>query len=200
MKTVWKDHENYLEKYMKESDRWQNMTDDGFSEKEIRASFNKKVPMKVFAWNSNREKDTVMTPLDSIKYSRQMMQCAFMVTDPVTGEVRAWVGGIGFKTYKLDHANLKTKRQVGSAIKPLLYTQAMEERGFSPETVVDNEAQFFPGNGWVPAGKKCKGAPQVTMAGALGIFTELCQCIYYEAGGAPTVCGFFAKIKYTNKG
>ena len=65
--------------------------------------------MKVFAWNSKREKDTVMTPYDSIKYHRQMMQTAFMVMDPITGEVRAWVGGINFKTYKYDHANLKTK-------------------------------------------------------------------------------------------
>ena len=64
-----------------------------------------------------------MSPLDSIRYSRQMMQCAFMVTDPVTGEVRAWVGGIGFKTYKLDHANLKTKRQVGSTIKLVLFVR-----------------------------------------------------------------------------
>ncbi|MFI5185335.1 MAG: transglycosylase domain-containing protein [Chitinophagales bacterium] len=199
IKTVWKDHENYLEKYMKESDRWQNMTDDGFSEKEIRESFNKKTPMKIFAWNSNREKDTVMTPLDSIKYCRQMMQCAFMVTDPVTGEVRAWVGGIGFKTYKLDHANLKTKRQVGSSIKPLLYTQAMEERGFSPETVVDNEAQFFPGNGWVPAGKKCKGAPQVTMAGALAHSLNCASAYIMKQVGPTQFADFLQRLNIPTK-
>jgi penicillin-binding protein 1A len=130
MKPFGKDMRITLEKYMKESDRWQNMSDDGFSEKDIRESFKKKTPMKIFAWNSNREKDTMMTPLDSIKYCRQMMQCAFMITDPSTGEVRAWVGGIGFKSYKLDHAGLKTKRQVGSSIKPLLYTQAIERKRF----------------------------------------------------------------------
>jgi penicillin-binding protein 1A len=199
IKTVWKDHGNYLEKYMKESDRWQNMTDDGYSEKEIRASFTKKTPMKVFAWNSNREKDTVMTPLDSIKYSRQMMQCAFMVTDPVTGEVRAWVGGIGYKTYKLDHANLKTKRQVGSAIKPLLYTQAIEERGFTPETVVDNEAQFFPGNGWVPAGKKCKGAPQVTMAGALAFSLNCASAYIMKQVGPSQFADFLQRLNIPTK-
>ena len=199
MKTVWKGHENYLEKYMKESDRWQNMVDDGFSEKEIRASFNKKTLMKVFTWNSNREKDTMMTPLDSIKYSRQMMQCAFMVTDPVTGEVRAWVGGIGFKTYKLDHANLKTKRQVGSTIKPLLYTQAMEERGFSPETVVDNEAQFFPGNGWVPAGKKCKGVPQVTMAGALAHSLNCASAYIMKQVGPSQFADFLQRLNIPSK-
>ena len=70
--------------------------------------------------------------------------------DPVTGEVRAWVGGINFKTYKYDHANLKTKRQVGSSIKPFLYTQAMEERGFTPETECDNQAQILSGK-WLGA-------------------------------------------------
>lgn len=165
--TVWTDHENVLEAAMKQSDRWNDMKDDGYSDKEIKASFYQKVPMKIFAWNAKREKDTLMTPMDSIKYHRQMMQTSFMVMDPVTGEVKAWVGGISFKTFKYDHANLKTKRQVGSTIKPLLYTQAMEERGFTPETVCDNQAQFFEGSGWVPAGKKCIGLPQVTMAGAL---------------------------------
>jgi len=199
MKTVWKGHENYLEKYMKESDRWQNMLDEGYSEKDIRESFKKKTPMKVFAWNSNREKDTVMTPLDSIKYHRQMMQCSFMVTDPVTGEVRAWVGGIGFKSYKLDHANLKTKRQVGSAIKPLLYTQAIEERGFTPETVVNNEAQFFPGNGWVPAGKKCKGMPQVTMAGALAYSLNCASAYIMKQVGPPQFAEFLQRLNLPTK-
>ena len=107
--------------------------------------------MKVFAWNSNREKDTVMTPLDSIKYHREMLQTAFMVMDPLTGQVKAWVGGIDFKNYKYDHVNLNTKRQVGSAIKPFLYALAIEEFGFTPETQCEATAQYFPGSGWVPA-------------------------------------------------
>jgi len=199
MKTVWKGHDNYLEKYMKESDRWQNMADDGVSEKDIRQSFKKKTQMKIFAWNSSREKDTLMTPLDSIKYCRQMMQCAFMITDPSTGEVRAWVGGIGFKSYKLDHAGLKTKRQVGSTIKPLLYTQAIEERGFTPETVIDNEAQFFPGNGWVPAGKKCKGIPQVTMAGALAFSLNCASASIMKQVGPAQFADFLQRLNIPTK-
>ncbi|HKO80031.1 MAG TPA: transglycosylase domain-containing protein, partial [Chitinophagaceae bacterium] len=89
--TVWKGHDNVLQAEMKRSDRWRSLADDGLSDKEIKASFFKKVPMKVFAWNAKREKDTVMTPYDSIKYHRQMIQTAFMVMDPLTGEVRAWV-------------------------------------------------------------------------------------------------------------
>ena len=126
---------------MKNSDRWKNMKEEGISEDEIRKSFKKKVPMKVFAWNANREKDSVMTPMDSIRYHREMLQTAFMVMDPLTGHVKAWVGGIDFKNYKYDHVNIRTKRQVGSSIKPLLYAQAMEERGFTLETpVVDHRS------------------------------------------------------------
>lgn len=162
----WKGREKLLEKAAKESDRWKNLAEDGLSDKEIRASFDTKVPMKVFAWNSRREKDTVMTPMDSIKYHLQMEQASFMAMDPVTGEVKAWVGGINYKTYKNDHVNLKTKRQVGSTIKPFLYTQAMEERGFTPDTDCENAAQYFEGYGWVPSGRKAGGGT-MTMANGL---------------------------------
>ncbi|MGC4034541.1 MAG: transglycosylase domain-containing protein [Chitinophagaceae bacterium] len=197
--TVWNDHDNILEAAMKQSERWDNMKDDGISEKEIRASFSQKVPMKVFAWNAKREKDTIMTPMDSIKYHRQMMQTSFMVTDPITGEVKAWVGGISFKTFKYDHANLKTKRQVGSTIKPLLYTQAMEERGFTPETVCDNEAQFFQGSGWVPAGKKCIGLPQVTMAGALAHSLNCASAYIMKQVGPQEFVDFLGRLNIPTK-
>jgi penicillin-binding protein 1A len=164
--SIWKGHDNILDRAMKESDRWKNMTEDEFTEKEIRASFNVKVPMQVFSWNTKRERDTVMTPLDSIKYHLQMEQASFMAMDPITGEVKAWVGGINFKTYKNDHVNLKTKRQVGSTIKPFLYAQAMEERGFTPETECENQAQYFPGSGWVPSGRRAGGGT-MTMANGL---------------------------------
>lgn len=174
--TVWKGREKLLEKAIKESDRWKNLEEDGLSDKEIKASFNVKVPMKIFAWNNKRERDTVMTPLDSIKYHLQMEQAGFIAMDPVTGEIRAWVGGIHFKTYKNDHVNLKTKRQVGSTIKPLLYTQAMEERGFTPTTECENVAQFFQGSGWVPSGKQCGGGT-MSMADALA-FSKNCATAY----------------------
>jgi penicillin-binding protein 1A len=199
MKTVWKGHEDILENYMKLSDRWKNMADDGIPDKDIRKSFYVKTPMKVFAWNNKREKDTIMTPVDSIKYSRQMMQSAFMVNDPVTGEVKAWVGGISFKTFKLDHANLRTKRQVGSTIKPLLYTQAMEERGFTPETVVENQAQFFPGNGWVPAGRQCKGQPEVTMAAALAFSLNCASAYIMKNVGPQQFADFISRLNIPTK-
>lgn len=164
--SVWKGKENILEAAVKSSDRWKNAKVDGLSDKEIRAQFEEKVPMKIFAWNSKRELDTVMTPMDSLKYHRQMLQTSFMVMDPVTGEVKAWVGGIDFKTYKFDHVNINTKRQVGSTIKPLLYCEAIEEIGFTPQTSVENSVQQFPGYGQVPAKGECRGGT-VSMASAL---------------------------------
>jgi penicillin-binding protein 1A len=133
--SVWKgkDGERVLENAMKQSDRWKNMKEDEIPEKDIRASFNVKVPMKVFAWNQRREKDTVMSPLDSIKFHKQMLQTGFLVVDPYNGEVKAWVGGIDFKTFKFDHVNIETKRQVGSTFKPLLYTLGVTN-GYTPET------------------------------------------------------------------
>lgn len=195
---VWKGHENILERAMKESDRWRNGEEDGLSEKEIRASFNVKVPMKVFAWNSKREKDTLMTPMDSIRYHRQMEQAAFMAMDPVTGEIKAWVGGISYRTYKFDHVNIKTKRQVGSTIKPFLYTQAMEERGFTPETECENTAQFFPGSGWVPAGKRCGGGV-LSMADALAYSKNCATAYIMKQVGPQQFSDFLRRINIPTK-
>jgi len=130
---VWEDQEVVIEQAIKNSDRWRNMAAEGIDETAIRASFKVPVKMKIFAWNSNREKDTIMTPLDSIKYHKTVIQTGFMVMDPFTGEVKVWVGGIDHKSFKYDHVNIKTKRQVGSTFKPLLYAYAVEN-GFTPET------------------------------------------------------------------
>lgn len=131
--SIWKGHEKILERGMKESDRWKNMEAEGIAEEDIRKSFQTKTKMKVFAWNSKRETDTMMTPYDSIRYHKMIIQTGFMAMDPFTGEVKAWVGGVNFKTFKYDHVNLNTKRQVGSTFKPILYAYAVEN-GFTPET------------------------------------------------------------------
>jgi penicillin-binding protein 1A len=165
--TVWNGRDTILLTAMKVSDRWKNLKKDGVDEAQIKKSFYKKVPMKVFAWNSKRETDTTMTPLDSIKYHRQMLQAGFMAMDPISGEIKAWVGGIDFKTFKFDHVNVNTKRQVGSTIKPLLYSLAIEEGGFTPNTMVQDVQQDFGSLGLVPnTGATCTGRT-VPMANAL---------------------------------
>ncbi|MEO6843992.1 MAG: transglycosylase domain-containing protein [Ginsengibacter sp.] len=133
-KNVWKGHEDILNRAMKESERWKNMKEAGATDEAIKESFAIPVKMKVFAWNKNRETDTVMTPLDSIKYSKEMMQTAFCAMDPVTGDVKAWVGGIDFKWFKYDHVT--ANRQVGSTFKPILYTLALTDAGLTPESYI----------------------------------------------------------------
>jgi penicillin-binding protein 1A len=200
MKTgsIWKGHEKILEKAIRESDRWKNLEEDGLSDKEIRASFDVKVPMKIFTWNARREKDTVLSPIDSIKYLLQMEQASFMAMDPVTGEVKAWVGGISFKTYKNDHINLRTKRQVGSSIKPFLYAQAMEERGFTPETECENVPQNFGGNNWVPAGRR-GGGGSMSMANGLA-YSKNCVAAYLmKQVGPQQFVDFLSRISIPTK-
>jgi penicillin-binding protein 1A len=133
-KDVWKNHQDILMRAMKESERWRQMKEDEIDEAEIKKSFYVPVKMKVFAWNREREKDTTMTPIDSIKYLKQMMQTSFAAMDPVTGEVKAWVGGIDFKWFKFDHVT--TNRQVGSTFKPILYTLALIDAGLTPDSYI----------------------------------------------------------------
>lgn len=131
---MWKEHENVIEAAMKSSERWKNMKEDEAKEEYIKKSFLIKVRMKVFAWNAKRELDTVMTPRDSIKYHRQLLQTSFVAIDPKTGEVKCWVGGIDFKWFKYDHVT--ASRQVGSTIKPLIYALAVQDAGYTPSTVI----------------------------------------------------------------
>jgi len=197
--SVWKGYENVLETAMKNSERWKVMKEEGLGDKDIRAAFKVKVPMKVFAWNPKREKDTVMTPMDSIKYHRQMMQAGFIAMDPVTGEIKAWVGGINFKTYKLDHAQLSVKRQVGSTIKPLLYCQAMEERGMSPESTVMDQQQSFGNGQLVPATtKSCKGGA-TTMASALAWSRNCATAYIMKQVGPAQFANFLERIQIPTK-
>jgi len=131
---IWKGHESVIEAAFKYSERWKNLKEDEMKEEDIIKSFYVPVRMKVFAWNAKREKDTVLTPFDSIKYHKQLLQTSFAAIDPHTGEVKCWVGGIDFKWFKFDHVT--AQRQVGSTFKPFVYTLAVEEAGYTPETVI----------------------------------------------------------------
>jgi penicillin-binding protein 1A len=192
--SLWKEHQDVIETAIKKSDRWNNLKEEGFTDEEIKRNFKQKVPMKIFAWNARRQKDTVMTPYDSIKYHRQIMQASFMAMDPVTGAVKAWVGGVDFKTFKYDHVNLKTKRQVGSSIKPFLYAQAIEERGFTPETEVHDQQQNFGAGRLVPAtGRSCTGRA-MTMASALAWSRNCATAYIMKQVGAESFSEFVNRI------
>ena len=133
---LWKGHENIVEAAMKFTDRYKNLKELGVSDEDIRKSFTIPVKMKIFSWSGNEkhERDTVMTPIDSIKYHKQLLQTSFAAMDPRTGEIKCWVGGINFKWFKYDHVT--ANRQVGSTFKPLLYTLAVTDAGYTPETQI----------------------------------------------------------------
>jgi penicillin-binding protein 1A len=124
---------------LKQSDRYYIMRARGVSEDSIMLAFNTKVKMKVFSWKGDR--DTVMTPLDSIRYYKYFIRSAFMVEDPHNGYVKAYVGGPDFRYFKYD-AVTQQKKQVGSTIKPFLYTIAMQN-GYSPCMEVMDIPQYF---------------------------------------------------------
>ena len=131
---IWKGHESVIENDFKYTERWKSMKEDDVPEDEIKKTFYVPVKMRVFAWNAKRELDTVMTPYDSIKYHKQILQTSFASMDPHTGEVKCWVGGIDFKWFKFDHVT--AQRQVGSSFKPFVYTLAIQDAGYTPETVI----------------------------------------------------------------
>ena len=114
---------------MRRSVRWKEMKEQGKSEEEILASFDKKRKMRVFSWNGT--KDTVMTPKDSIFYYKGFLQAGLMSMAPQSGEVKAWVGGTNFKHFKYDHVK-QGKRQVGSTFKPFVYATAIDQLKLSP--------------------------------------------------------------------
>lgn len=121
-----------MEPAMKRSERWRNMKNAGVSEKEIRDSFYKKTEMTVFDWKSEiLEKDTVMTPMDSIRYYKSFLRTALMSMEPQTGHVKAWVGGIDYKHFQYDNV-YQGARQVGSTFKPFVYAAAIDQLRLSP--------------------------------------------------------------------
>lgn len=114
---------------MKRSNRWKRMKKAGKSEEEIRASFDTKTDMTVFSWKG--EIDTIMTPLDSIRYYKHFLQTGVLSVEPQTGHVKAWVGGINYKHFQYDHVK-QGSRQVGSTFKPFVYATAINQLQLSP--------------------------------------------------------------------
>ena len=117
------------ERAMKVSARWSKMKEAGISEAEIRASFTKETEMTVFSWEG--EKDTIMTPLDSIKYYKHFLRAGLVSMEPQTGFVKAWVGGVNYKHFKYDHVK-QGARQSGSTFKPFVYATVIDQLHLSP--------------------------------------------------------------------
>lgn len=138
-----------IEQGIKRSDRYKGLMAEGKSEAEIRQDFNTPTKLTIFTWKGNI--DTLMKPLDSVKYYKLLLRNAMMAMDPKTGYIKAWVGGINFEHFKYDQVKMGT-RQVGSTAKPFTYAVAIEN-GYSPCMTVDNVPVTIPipgGKDWVP--------------------------------------------------
>ncbi len=152
-----------MDKAMRQSDRYREMKKNGASETEIQRVFNKKIPMQVFSYQGMR--DTLLSPLDSIRYQKYFLRCGFMSMSPMNGHVKAYVGGPDFAHFQYDMVN-KGRRQVGSTIKPYLYTLAMEE-GMTPCDIAVNKPYTLitaTGASWTPRnGSKSRMGQEVTL-------------------------------------
>jgi len=141
--------DSIMARSMRQSDRYLKMKKAGISGDTIKKAFNTPVEMTVFSWKGSR--DTIMTPMDSIRYYKFFLRTGFMSMDPFNGHVKAYVGGANFNYFQYDMA-MVGRRQVGSTIKPFLYTLAMEH-GMSPCDEVPNIQPQIPlptGQIWQP--------------------------------------------------
>ena len=132
------------------SDRYRDMSNAGFSQSEIDKAFRTKVKTKIFTFKG--EVDTLITPLDSILHHKRIMRASLMAVDPHNGHVKAYVGGPSFRYFKYDMAK-QGKRQVGSTIKPFIYTFAFDHLGYNPCTMVPNlpvTIETYTGEAWTP--------------------------------------------------
>jgi penicillin-binding protein 1A len=138
-----------MNKSMKQSERYIKMKAEGLSAAEIEAVFKKRIEMHVFAYN--RDVDTIMSPLDSIRYHKHFLRCGFMSINPHNGNVKAYVGGPDFTQFQYDMVNVG-RRQVGSTVKPFLYTLAMEEGMWPCDKTVLRPITLTTGTGakWTP--------------------------------------------------
>jgi penicillin-binding protein 1A len=159
-----------LTQAMKTSNRWNVLKSLDKSDEEIIKSFDVKTKMTVFTWKG--EKDTIMTPMDSIRYYKHFLQSGLMAMEPQTGNIKAWVGGINYKYFQYDHVG-QGARQVGSTFKPFVYATAIEQLNMSPcDSIIDAPFTMPVGRhhvtaAWTPRNSDNKYRGMITLKKAL---------------------------------
>lgn len=181
-----------LTRGMKRSDRYRMLKDQGLSEEDIKKEFEKAIPMTLFSWNGNI--DTVMTPLDSIRYTKLTLRNSMMAMEPHTGYIKAWVGGINFEHFKYDQVKLGT-RQVGSTAKPFVYAYAIDN-GYSPCVSVPNHPRTY-GN-WSPRGE-IQGGDPITLKNAVKYSQNHSSAYLINEVGAANVANLTKKMGITTE-
>ena len=195
-----------MERAIKTSERWRKMKEAGKSEKEIRDSFTKKTEMTVFDWKSDtKEKDTVLTPLDSIRYYKTFLRAAMMSMEPQTGHVKAWVGGINYKHFQYDNV-IQGSRQAGSTFKPFVYAAAIDQLRLSPcETLPDTQYCIEAGKHgnmepWCPRNSDFKySGKDMTLKYALANSVNTVTAQLIDKVGPKSVVSIVKNLGFTNE-
>jgi len=169
---------NLLNRSMKEGERWRIMKSEGKSDNEIKASFYKPTRMRVFAWENGEasEIDTIMKPIDSMRYYKSFFRTGVMSMNPQTGYVKAWVGGINYKHFKWDMVN-QGKRQVGSTFKPFVYASAIDQLHLSPCDELPNTPYCIDANKHGNHGEWCPKNSNNNYGGKVSLMEGLAKSI-----------------------
>jgi len=182
---------------IRQTDRYRELKGDGKTMDEIMADFKKAVPMKVFSYQG--ERDTVMSPYDSILYHKQFLRASFVAIDPSTGYVKAYVGGPNYRYFKYDMVK-QGKRQVGSTIKPFIYSFAVDQLNCTPCTLVPNRPVTIAtetGDAWQPkeAGKVVyDDKPRQLQWGLANSRNNYSAWIMKQAGNPSAVADYIHKM------
>lgn len=187
---------------MKNSQRWREMAAQDKSEDEIIRSFNVKTKMTIFTWKG--ERDTIMTPADSIRYYKGLLQAGLMAMEPQTGHVKAWVGGNNYKYFQYDHVG-QGARQVGSTFKPFVYAAAIEQLNMSPcDSIIDAPYTIPKGRHnvtetWTPSNSDHEYRGMVTLKKALALSINTVSAKLIDKVGPDAVIDLTKKLGVSSK-
>jgi len=157
------DHPSFLSDQVPKTDRYTKMKRAGASEAEIEQAFNNKVPMSIFTYKG--QKDTLLSPLDSLKYYLKLLNAGFLALDYKTGKVKAWVGGIDYASFKYDH--VRSRRQVGSTFKPIVMAAALTQDYTPCDYFANDRVIYAEYDGWEPHNNDGKYGGFYSMEGTL---------------------------------
>ncbi len=198
-----KEIKNFIFDVAKRTQRYQELKSTyGDDITAINKEMNTQVKMKIFTWKG--EKDTLMTPIDSIKYYKRFLNTGFMAMSPKDGHVKAWVGGINYKYFQYDHVR-QSKRQPGSTFKPFIYLTAFINKGFAPcDTVRDQPVTFGQEDGltteWTPKNSEGSYSYQnMTLRRAMGRSVNSVAAYLMKETGPEKVLEFAREMGITSK-
>ncbi|MCQ2305887.1 MAG: transglycosylase domain-containing protein [Bacteroidales bacterium] len=186
--------DHILETSMKRSDRYRTLKNAGMCMDSIKAEFNRPVEMTVFSWDGPI--DTVMSPMDSIRYYKWFLQASLVSIESHTGHVKAYVGGLDYRFFKYDHVT-QARRQVGSTFKPFLYTLAMQEGEYTPCTRIPNiqySIQLEDGTFWEPHNSGKHIGEEVTLKWALAQSNNWISAYLMNRFGPEAVIGMARRM------